>query len=120
MRKFLVFAGLGLLAGCAYPSPSHVAALNAMVGRSEADLVRAYGVPVRSTETGGSKFDEFSKHRIESFPAGPYWGGPWGWGGWGWGGGWGGYADVQQYDCNTTFEIRDGVVKGWTLRGNAC
>jgi hypothetical protein len=120
MRKLSLLAGLTLLAGCAYPSPQHVAALNAFVGKTETDLVRAYGVPVRSVETGGSKFVEYSQHRIESFPDGPYWG-AYGWHG-GWGGGWGGwgYPNIQQFDCNTTFELKDGLVKAWTLRGNAC
>jgi hypothetical protein len=119
MRKLPVLAGLTLLAGCAYPNPQHVSALNAMVGKPEADLVRAYGVPMRSVETGGSKFLAYSQHRIESYPEGPFWGG-YGWrGGWGWGGGWG-YPDVVQFDCETTFELKDGLVKGWSLRGNAC
>ena len=67
MRKPFLLAGLALLAGCAYPNPQHVAALNALVGKSEADVVRSYGVPVRSVETGGSKFIAYSTHRIESF-----------------------------------------------------
>ena len=118
MRQLLPLAGLALLAGCAYPNPQHVAALNAMVGKSEADLVRAYGVPVRSVETGGSKFVAYSQHRIESFPDGPYWG--YGWrGGWGWGGGFG-YPEIEQFDCETTFELHDNAVKSWSLRGNAC
>jgi len=119
MRRSIVLAGLLLVAGCAYPGAQHAAALNALVGKTEADLVRTYGVPVRSVETGGSKFVEYSTHRIESFPEGPFWGG-YGWAGrWG---GWGGfgYPDIEQFDCNTTFELKDGVVKSWTLRGNAC
>jgi hypothetical protein len=121
MRKLPTLAGLTLLAGCAYPNPQHVAALNAMIGKSEADLVRAYGVPSRSVETGGSKFVAYSQHKIESFPDGPYWGG-YGWhGGWGWWGrgGWG-YPDIEEFDCETTFELKQGLVKGWNLRGNAC
>jgi hypothetical protein len=118
MRKPFFLAGLALLAGCAYPNPQHVAALNALVGKSEADVVRSYGVPVRSVETGGSKFIAYSTHRIESFPEGPYWG--YGWrGGWGWGGGFG-YPDIEQFDCETTFELQGGIVKTWSLRGNAC
>ncbi len=129
MRKTLALASLALLAGCAYPSPQHVAALNAMVGKPEVDVVRTYGVPIRSVETGGVKFIAYSQHRIESFPDGPYgWGGGWGggwagggWGGrgWGWGGGFG-YPDIEQFDCETTFELHAGAVKSWSLRGNAC
>ncbi len=120
MRKYLTLAGLAILAGCAYPSPQHVAALNALVGKSEADLVRTYGVPVRSVETGGSKFVAYNDHHIESFPDYPYFGGAYGWrGGWGWGGGFG-YGDIQEFNCETTFELQADVVKRWSLRGNAC
>ncbi len=123
MRKTLALAGLALLAGCASPSPQHVAALNALVGKSEADLIRVYGVPVRSVETGGSKFVAYSDHHIESFPEGGF--GGYGWrGGWGWGGGWGGggwgYPDIQEFSCETTFELQADIVRRWSLRGNAC
>jgi hypothetical protein len=121
MRKTLAFAGLLFLTGCAYPSPQHVKALNAMIGKPEADLVRSYGVPTRSVETGGSKFLAYTKSRIESFPTGPYYGygwHPYGWGGWGYPG-WG-YPDIAQFDCETTFELQGGLVKSWNLRGNAC
>jgi hypothetical protein len=118
MRTFFALAGLAFLAGCASPSPQHVAALNAYVGKSEADVVRVYGVPVRSVETGGSKFIAYSDHRIESFPDYPAFGG-YGWGGgWGWGGGFG--ADIEEFNCETTFELQADIVKRWSLRGNAC
>jgi len=121
MRKILpVSAALASLAvaGCVYPRPSHVAALNALVGKSETDLVRAEGVPTRTYQTGGSKFMAFSMSHVESVPGDYY-----GWGGWGrWGGGWGawGYPEVIERDCTTTFELKAGIVQGWTLRGNAC
>jgi hypothetical protein len=118
MRKVITVAGLALLAGCAYPNPQHVAALNALVGKSETDLVRAYGAPNRTYVTGGSKFLTYSVSRIESYPDGWGWGGGWhrGWGGWG--GGWG--PDIETRDCNTTFELKAGVVQSWSIRGNAC
>jgi hypothetical protein len=121
MRKLLAVAGLALLAGCAYPSPQHVAVLNATIGKSETDLVRQYGVPNRSFTSGGSKFLAYHESRIETFPGGWGYGG---WGGWhrGWGGGWGGGwgPDVETRDCDTTFELVGGVVKTWSLRGNSC
>ena len=61
-------AGVALLAGCAYPNPQHVAALNTLVGKSETDLVRAHGVPTRTYETGGRKFLSYNISRIESIP----------------------------------------------------
>jgi hypothetical protein len=56
--------------------------------------------------------------RIESYPDGWGWGGGWhrGWGGWG--AGWG--PDIETRDCNTTFELKAGVVQSWSIRGNAC
>jgi hypothetical protein len=120
MRKLLVLAGAALLAGCAYPSPAHVAALNALVGKSEADLLRAYGVPNRTYDTNGLRFVTYSVSRIESYggygfaPAFGFY--PYGYGGFGEEFG----PDIVQRDCNTTFELKGGVVQAWTLRGNAC
>jgi hypothetical protein len=113
------------LAGCAYPNPAHVAALNALVGKSETDLVRAYGVPVRTYATGGEKFLSYSMSRIETIPGDPgfY---PYGFG-FGYGYGFGGFGavggfppEIVQRDCTTTFELKDGIVLHWTLRGNDC
>jgi len=123
MRKILTLAGLFALAGCAYPNPQHVAELNGLVGKSEADLVRAEGVPTRTYEVGGHKFLAYSRNRIESIPGdpivGPYgygWGPYWG----GWGGGFGYGSEIIQRDCETTFEVANGVVLHWSFRGNAC
>jgi hypothetical protein len=122
MRTVIALAGLTLLAGCAYPNPQHVAALNGLVGKSETDLVRNYGVPTRTYMTGGSKFLAYNMSRIETIPGDWGWGG-YGWGGYGWGGpGWGGGfgPELIQRDCDTTFELKSGVVQSWSLRGNAC
>ncbi len=122
MRKTLLLALLAV-AGCAYPNPQHVQALNALVGKSETDLIRSYGVPNRTYESGGDKFLAYSRNRIETIPGDPGFG-PWGYG-YGWGG-WGGYGfggfppEVVQRDCETTFELARGIVKTWSLRGNAC
>ncbi len=127
MRKTLLLAATLAIAGCAYPSPQHVQALNALVGKSETDLIRTYGVPNRTYDSGGHKFLAYSRNRIETIPGEPGFG-PWGFGyggGYGWGGyGWGGYGgfppEVVQRDCETTFELAAGIVKTWSLRGNAC
>jgi hypothetical protein len=122
MRKLLAFAGVVMLAGCAYPNPQHVAALNALVGKSETDMLRSYGVPNRTYDSNGTRFVTYAVSRIDTIPGdfGPGfgWGGGWG-GGWGpWGGGFG--PEVVQRDCNTTFELRGGVVQSYQLRGNDC
>jgi hypothetical protein len=123
MRKAAILAGVLALSACAYPNPQHVNELNALVGKSETDLVRTQGVPTRTYETGGHKFLAYSRSRIESLPGEPGFG-PYGWGGWGgWGGygGWGGFPpEIIQRDCETTFEIANGTVLHWSFRGNAC
>ena len=120
-------ASVALLAGCAYPSPQHVAALNTLVGKSETDLVRAHGVPTRTYETGGHKFLSYNISRIESIPGDYGFGGfgPYGYGGFGYGGfGYGGFGgfgpEIIQRDCDTTFELTAGIVQSWSLRGNDC
>jgi hypothetical protein len=124
MRKAALLATVLALAGCAYPNPQHVAELNALVGKSEADLVRTEGVPTRTYDVGTHKFLAYSRSRLETIPGTPDFGpygygyGGWGWGGWG---GWGGFPpELVQRDCETTFEVANGVVLHWSLRGNAC
>jgi hypothetical protein len=127
MRKAAILASVLAVSACAYPNPQHVADLNALIGKSETDLIRAQGVPSRTYDAGGHKFLAYTRSRIESVPGspgfggygyGPYWGGGWG-GGWGgWGGGF--PPEVIQRDCETTFEIANGTVLHWGFRGNAC
>jgi hypothetical protein len=123
MRKLATLAGVLALSACAYPNPQHVAELNALIGKQEADLIRAEGVPSRTYAAGGHKFLAYSRSRVESLPGSPGFG-PYGygygyWGGWG--GGWGGFPpEIIQRDCETTFEIGNGVVLHWSFRGNAC
>jgi hypothetical protein len=123
MRKILALAGLTLLAGCAYPNPRHVAELNGLVGKSETDLLRSYGVPSRTYDTRGSRFVSYQMTRIESVPGdfGPGFGyGGFGYGAYGYGG-FGGFGpEIIQRDCDTTFELKAGIVASWSLRGNAC
>lgn len=124
-RNMAMLAGVAALGACAYPNPAHVAALDAMVGKSEQDVVQAYGVPSRSYDLNGHRYLAYTHSRLVTIPGtpgfgpwgGPYWGG---WGGWG-GGGWGGFPpEIAQRDCETTFDLVGHVVKTWTLRGNAC
>lgn len=124
MSKPLALAAVLALAACAYPNPQHVAALNALVGKSETDLIRTYGVPNRTYDSGGHRFLAYSRSRIDTIPGDPGfgWGGPY-WGGY-WGGGWGGFGgfppEYIQRQCETTFELAAGIVQTWSLRGNDC
>ena len=75
MRKAAILASVLAVSACAYPNPQHVAALNALIGKQEADLIRAEGVPSRTYEAGGHKFLAYSRSRIESIPGSPGFGG---------------------------------------------
>ena len=127
-RNLVGLAGIALLAGCAYPNPQHVQALNALIGKSETDLLRSYGVPNRTYDSAGHKFLAYSRNRIESIPGDGfgYGGFGYGYGGFGYGGfgpgfGYGGFGpDIVQRDCDTTFELTNGKVASWSLRGNDC
>ncbi len=122
-KRCVVLGGVLALGACAYPNPAHVAALNAMIGKSEQDVVQTYGVPSRTYDTAGHRYLAYSASRLETIPGGPYFGGPY-WGG-PWGGGWGGWGggfppEIVQRDCETTFNLQNHVVLNWSLRGNAC
>lgn len=111
-----------------------------MIGRSETDLVRVYGVPTRTFTTDGHTFLAYIQNESSFSPGTPGfggwgWGGGWGGGGWGgggwggfggwggggWGGGWGGFPpSYYQSSCATTFEVDNGRVSGWNLRGDGC
>ena len=124
MRRVLPLAGAALLASCAYPNPQRVAFLNGLVGKSEVDLIRAMGVPTRTYDTAGIHFLAYSEHSIETIPGSPGFYGFYGWGGWGgpwYGPGFGGFPpEVVSRQCETTFELKGGIVQHWTLKGNDC
>ena len=69
--------------------------------------------------SGGHTFLAYSERRVDSIPAGPFYGGGFGYfGGYGYFGGF--PATVIERSCETTFEVVDGRAIGWSLRGNAC
>jgi hypothetical protein len=115
MKHAVITLGLVLLVAACDPFElqHRQQALAAYVGRSEADVVRAMGVPSRTFDAGGHRFLAYDQSSQTITPP-PY---PWGFG-WGYGGGF--PAQVVTWTCETTFEIGDGRVVGTSLRGNAC
>ncbi len=99
----VALGGALLLQGCATRS-GFEARMGQYVGRSEADLIAALGVPVRNFQVGNRTFLQYER-RFVTADSGP---------GWGWG------VNVQTWDCATTFEIVDGRVHSFTSRGNDC
>lgn len=106
------------LPGCADRLAERQAYLTTLIGLSEADLVRTIGVPTRSVDAGGHRFLAYRESSIEVIPGPPF--GPWGMPGAPWAYGAGLPPDVVQLVCETTFELDDGRVRSFTLRGNAC
>lgn len=120
MRHLLTLGAVLLLAGCA-TGAKYEAALNSYVGKPELDLVRNWGAPAQTYETGGSKFLVYSSKRTLVFPGtSPMYTTS--------------YSGYQAYtteiggtkptsipmSCETTFEVVDGKVSAWTYRGNDC
>lgn len=110
---------LALLAACA-PGVDRRAYLATLVGQPETELVRQLGVPSRTYDTDGRRFVAYTERRADIVGGGPFFGGGFGY----FGGGYGLYgalpATVVERGCETTFELADGRVLSWTLRGNAC
>ena len=117
MRLCLVL--LTLLAGCASFADQRAAReaeLASYIGQSEADLVRSLGVPSRTLNTDGHRFLAYLDRRVDFVPGyspfRPY----------RFGFGYGPAFPPQAIErsCETTFEIADGKVASFALRGNAC
>jgi hypothetical protein len=120
-----VLAGVLTLAGCANGIAQREAELAPLVGQSEAAVVQRLGVPTRTYETGGEKFLAYNQSRLDFEPGfGPYYGGGFygrGFYGGGFGYGYDGFPpEVIQRSCETTFELANGAVKSFALRGNSC
>ena len=115
LRPGLFAFGIALLAGgCVDALAQRQAFLSTLVGKSETDAVRAMGVPNRVADLGGHRFLTYSEVWTDVIP-GDTWG-PWRGGFWA-----GGFApQVIPRACDTTLEIADGRVLGYTLRGNGC
>ena len=122
MRKVPLIAALALVGACVGActdgGASRRAYLTSLVGQPEAEMVRLFGVPVRTYEAGGKRFAAYDDRRIDIVP-GPFFGFGFGY----WSGGF--YSDpipaaVVERGCETTFEIDRGVIAGWSLRGTWC
>jgi hypothetical protein len=112
MRWMVGVALAAVCAGCAPQGPSKLdVKLASMVGESETDVVRQFGVPMRTIETGGHRFIAYFESRQQLVPGVGPWGPPW----WGWSG-----SAVITRSCEVTFEIDAGKVKGYSLRGDGC
>jgi hypothetical protein len=123
MRKALALAVVALafvLAGCA-TTENYERILQSWVGRTELDLVRAWGAPQRTYETGGSKFLVYSSGRNVYIAGTPpaytttivggtaytsrIGGTP---------------GQVIGMRCQTTFELKEDKVIAWQWHGNDC
>jgi hypothetical protein len=115
MHHVLVLIAAGLLAGCVAGLATRQAELSQWVGRPETELLGAMGAPNRSYESGGMKFLTYEERRVEVVPGTPYYFGP------------GPFGDGSPFPpttttlgCDTTFTVAAGVVRAFSLRGNAC
>jgi hypothetical protein len=106
------------LAGCTDMRAERQAFLSGLIGSSEADAVRALGVPTGTIEVGGHRFLSWDERRLETVPTAPTlppWGmrGPWGYGN-------AFPPEVVSLRCETVLELVDGRVRAFQLHGNAC
>lgn len=123
MRKFLTLAII-FLAGCATQA-NYEKVVDSWIGASESDLVRSWGIPANSFNSGGSKFIQYSNARNVTIPGtAPTYntncydtgystscytnevGGT--------------NASNYTASCETTFEIKNEKVVNWSFRGNDC
>jgi hypothetical protein len=117
MRRPVLFALALLLSGCVDQLARRQALLDRFVGRPEPELVQQLGVPARTYETGGVKYLAYDESKLEIVPEVPFGAGPW----WAYGAYGGGFPpQIINLVCETTFAVADGVVKSYTLRGDAC
>lgn len=109
-----------LVAGCVNQLAQREARLNLFIGQPESMLVQALGVPDKSIETGGVKYLAYNERRLDVIPGSPsYFPGMWPYG---WYGPYGPSIPPQviNLECETTFAVTGGIVRSYTLRGNAC
>ncbi len=143
-RLIPLAATLLALSACAVPSPAQRKVLDSMIGRTEPELVRAFGVPSRTFSTEGHTFLAYVENDSSYSPGfGGFYGGGFGYGGYGgfggfgygggFGGGYGGFGGFgglggfggvpptfYSSSCATTFEITNARVASWSVHGDGC
>jgi len=113
MRRLLLM--LPLLAGCAQDPPLEVR-LQPLVGKTEKELVTAFGVPTATYEAGGARFLQFEDRTSTVYPGDPRWGMPYRrFGGPIWS-----QPLVVTRTCAVTFALQGDRVSSFTARGNGC
>jgi hypothetical protein len=116
-------ATLAVTVSCTDLLAARQARLQQLVGRTETELVEAMGVPTQTYETGGIKFLAYEERQVEVVPGSPLYYGPVPFNGGFYPGGFypGGFPPTAiNLACSTTFAVAGGVVRSFTLRGNAC
>ncbi len=108
---------VALLAACT-PVPPLQDRLQPWIGRSELDLVSAFGVPAGTYEVDGVKFIQFTSQRTVLAPTpAPI---VWGYGRWGPAWGAAAYPQTIVVGCEVTFALRRSVVESFSFRGEGC
>jgi hypothetical protein len=111
-------AAAAVVGGCVNQLALRQSELTHWIGRPEVELIGAMGAPNRSYDSGGVKFLTYEERRTEIIPGTPYGFGPspFMYGGYG-----GGFPPTATtLVCDTTFTIGGGLVRAFSLRGNAC
>ena len=110
-----VLLTLPLLAACATEPPLEVR-LHPYVGKPEAELVAALGVPSATYEAGGTRFLQYEERTSTVYPGDAYFGGPYR----RFGPAFTSPPLVVNRVCAITFALRGARVEGFTFRGNGC
>ncbi|MDB5399144.1 MAG: hypothetical protein QOF70_5048 [Acetobacteraceae bacterium] len=113
MRRLWLIVLVALVGGCSNGLAARQAELAQWVGKPETNLLAVMGAPTRTYEAGGMKFLTYDDRQVQILPGSPYFGaGLWNAGGI--------PPTVMTLVCETTFTIADGIVRSFSLRGNAC
>jgi hypothetical protein len=115
MRRLWGLIAVIALVGCTNGLAQRQAELSRWIGKPETELVGLMGAPSRTYSAGGMKFLTYEERHVEIVPGSPYYFGP---GPFGYGSGF--PPTATTLTCDTTFTIAEGVVRAFSIRGNAC
>jgi hypothetical protein len=128
MRKYLLLLPLAALTACA-SGPTLQSRMAGYIGASEQSVVQQLGVPDKQVTVNGTQYLAYDHRDLDIEPGfiGPVYGGGF-YGGPFFGPGYfgGPFIDegfpsrVSEVACETTFELRNGKVISFTLRGDDC